>query len=39
MQKTIDYESKVLKSDIELNINKKENIEDDEDGYEYYPVG
>jgi putative transposase len=39
MQKTIDYESKVLKSDIELNINKKEVIEDDEDGYEYYPVG
>ncbi len=39
MQKTMDYESKVLKSDIELNINKKENIEDDEDGYEYYPVG
>lgn len=39
MQKTMDYESKVLKSDIELDINQKENIEDDEDGYEYYPVG
>lgn len=37
MQKTMDYESKVLKSDID--INKKEVIEDDEDGYEYYPVG
>lgn len=39
MKKTMDYESKVLKSDIELDINKKEVIEDDEDGYEYYPVG
>jgi putative transposase len=37
MRKTMDYESKVLKSDID--INKKEVIEDDEDGYEYYPVG
>jgi len=39
MQKTMEYESKVLKSDVDLNINNKELIEDDEDGYEYYPVG
>ncbi|MBS4067347.1 MAG: transposase [Sulfurimonas sp.] len=39
MQKTMDYESKILKSDIDLNVNNKELIEDDEDGYEYYPVG
>jgi len=39
MQKTMDYESKILKSNIDLNINNKELIEDDEDGYEYYPVG
>jgi putative transposase len=39
MQKTMDYESKILKSDINLNVNNKELIEDDEDGYEYYPVG
>ncbi|MFA7355197.1 MAG: Mu transposase C-terminal domain-containing protein, partial [Sulfurimonadaceae bacterium] len=39
MQKTMDYESKILKSDINLNVNNKKLIEDDEDGYEYYPVG
>lgn len=39
MQKTMDYESKILKSNIDLNVNNKELIEDDEDGYEYYPVG
>ena len=39
MQKTMDYESKVLKSDVTLNKKHKETFEDDEDGYEYYPVG
>ncbi|MBU1217620.1 DDE-type integrase/transposase/recombinase [bacterium] len=39
MQKTMDYESKILQGDINLNVNNKKLIEDDEDGYEYYPVG
>lgn len=39
MQKTMDYESKVLKSNIKFNDIHKETFEDDEDGYEYYPVG
>lgn len=39
MQKTMDYESKVLKSDVKLNDIHKETFEDDEYGYEYYPVG
>ncbi|WP_455757061.1 transposase [Sulfurimonas sp.] len=39
MQKIMDYETKVLKSDVTLNDKDKEKFEDDEDGYEYYPVG
>lgn len=39
MRKTIDYEEKVLKSDIDLNKDPKETFEDDDDGFEYYPVG
>ena len=39
MQKTMDYETKVLKSDIKLDDKYKEVFEDNEDGYEYYPVG
>ncbi len=39
MRKTIAYEEKVLKSDIDLNKNPKETFEDDDDGFEYYPVG
>ena len=38
-QKTIEYEEKILKSDINLNQHSIENSEDDDDAFEYYPVG
>jgi putative transposase len=38
-EKSIEYEENVLKSDIDLNDKPKETFEDDEDGYDYYPVG
>lgn len=38
-EKFIEYEESVLKSDSDINVKNQEIFEDDEDGYEYYPVG
>jgi putative transposase len=38
-QKTVEYEENILKSDINLHQTTKEDFEDDDDGFEYYPVG
>jgi putative transposase len=38
-QKTIEYEEQILKSDVKPNQISIEEPEEDDDGFEYYPVG